>query len=158
MGTLFWRAPEVLQALKDRVQPILSPAADVYSFGMLCYELLTGLTPLEELESNNYDAIVSGQRPKLPDHVNFTMQNLLRACWHAEPRKRPGWTTIISILKKERMQRPPGPQSTRSRKRQAKPKIEMDWKAAQDATTTLETQDATTTSVEDETSTSVVTW
>ncbi|CAK9203822.1 unnamed protein product [Sphagnum troendelagicum] len=158
VGTLFWRAPEVLQALKDRVQSVLSPAADVYSFGMLCYELLTGLIPLEELEPTNYDAIISGQRPKLPDYVNFTMQNLLRACWHAEPRERPGWTTIISILEKERMRRPPGPHSTRSRKRQAKPKIEMDWEAAQDATTTLETQDATTTSVEDETSTSVVPW
>ncbi len=155
VGTLFWRAPEVLQALKDRVQPVLSPAADVYSFGMLCYELLTGLIPLEELEPNNYDAIISGQRPELPDHVNFTMQNLLRACWHAEPRKRPGWTTIISILEKERMRRPPGPHSTRSPKSQAKPKIEMDWEAARDATTTLETQDATTTL---ETSTSAVTW
>jgi serine/threonine protein kinase len=155
VGTLFWRAPEVLQALKDRVQPVLSPAADVYSFGMLCYELLTGLIPLEELKSDNYDAIISGQRPKLPDHVNFKMQNLLRACWHAEPRNRPGWTTIISILEKERMRRPPGPHSTRSPKRQAKPKIEMDWEAAPDATTTLETQDATTTL---ETSRSVATW
>ncbi|CAN5958990.1 unnamed protein product [Sphagnum jensenii] len=34
VGTGFWRAPEVLQALKNRCKPMLSPAADVYSYGM----------------------------------------------------------------------------------------------------------------------------
>ncbi|CAK9203768.1 unnamed protein product [Sphagnum troendelagicum] len=34
-GTLFWRAPEVLQALRNDVKPILSPAAD----GMDTYDI-----------------------------------------------------------------------------------------------------------------------
>lgn len=43
-GTGFWRAPEVLQCLERqaRVSGIDWQAADIYSFGMTCYEILTG--------------------------------------------------------------------------------------------------------------------
>src|SRR4051794_41022765 len=47
LGTGFWRAPEVLVAVRDQT---LSPStftqeADVYSFGMTSYEILTGWVP-----------------------------------------------------------------------------------------------------------------
>jgi serine/threonine protein kinase len=99
VGTRFWRAPEVLQALRDKAKPILSPAADVYSYGMLCYELLTGRIPFEECARLDYDVVFPGQRPELPAHVNLTMKELLHACWHMEARERPGWTSIIKTLK-----------------------------------------------------------
>ncbi|CAM6053868.1 unnamed protein product [Sphagnum tenellum] len=63
VGTRFWRAPEVLQAVKNETKPIiLSPAADVYSYGMLCYELLTGRIPFEECRWGDYDVVLSGLR------------------------------------------------------------------------------------------------
>jgi hypothetical protein len=101
-GTRFWRPPEVLQSLKDGIEPVKwSFAGDVYSFGMLCYELLTGRIPFEEQLWTAYDVVLSGQRPELPPHVNPKMTELLHSCWQMEPEKRPGWTEIIESLSKE---------------------------------------------------------
>jgi serine/threonine protein kinase len=113
VGTGFWRPPEVLQSLKDRTEPVKwSFAGDVYSFGMLCYELLSGRIPFEKHLKDlpeSYDVVLSGQRPELPPHVNLKMTELLNSCWQMEPEKRPGWTEIIGSLSKElESHRPPG--------------------------------------------------
>lgn len=57
VGTLFWRAPEILQALQDGMRPVFTPKADVYSFAMTCYEILTGAIPL----------VSEGEDPNSPD-------------------------------------------------------------------------------------------
>jgi serine/threonine protein kinase len=132
VGTRFWRAPEVLQAVKNKAKPMLSPAADVYSYGMLCYELLTGHIPFEECAWSDYDVVLSGKRPELPAYVNLTMKQLLHACWLTEPRERPGWTWIIKTLKEELMLHPPGSQQP---KRRAQPRIERERKETQNAVT-----------------------
>jgi serine/threonine protein kinase len=107
VGTGFWRAPEVLEALKNGVKPTLSPSADVYSYGMLCYELLTGQVPLDEYAKCDYNVIISGRRPELPAHVNCRMKEMLSACWRAKPQDRPAWTWIREILEKELLIHPP---------------------------------------------------
>jgi serine/threonine protein kinase len=103
VGTGFWRPPEVLKALKEDIRPTYTTAADVYGFGMVCYELLTGHTPFqcEGVRMSDYDAVLSGRRPKLPDYLSPGMTQLLLECWHQDPCQRPTWHTILETLRTE---------------------------------------------------------
>jgi serine/threonine protein kinase len=162
VGTRFWRAPEVLQALRDKVKPILSPAADVYSYGMLCYELLTGRIPFEKCDWTDYDVVLLGQRPKLPAHVNLKMKKLLHACWHTELWKRPGWTSIIRTLKEELTLHPLGLQRPKRCKRRVQLRTEMEQEETQAMAMTSGMSNLVATSWEEvitqELGTTFVTW
>lgn len=99
VGTGFWRAPEVLLALKNRSgAPEITQKADVYSFAMTCYEVLTGCVPFEGQLMTNYDFVLSGHRPVLPDYVDDTIRSLLLRCWDADPSKRPSFEKILKVL------------------------------------------------------------
>jgi serine/threonine protein kinase len=104
VGTGFWRPPEVLKAVKEDIRPTYTTAADVYGFGMVCYELLTGHIPFqcEGVQRTDYDAVLSGRRPKLPDYLSPGMTVLLLECWHHDPCQRPTWSEIRDILSIER--------------------------------------------------------
>jgi serine/threonine protein kinase len=100
VGTGFWRPPEVLKAVKEDIRPTFTTAADVYGFGMVCYELLTGHIPFqcEGVLRTDYDAVLSGRRPKLPDYLSPGMTQLLLKCWHHDPCQRPTWDEIMGTL------------------------------------------------------------
>jgi serine/threonine protein kinase len=97
LGTGFFRAPEVLRALRDGTKVEYSAAVDVYGFGMVCYELLTGNLPFEGHRSSDYDLVLSGERPDVSNELPW-MRNLLHRCWHEDPHQRPGWDEILQIL------------------------------------------------------------
>lgn len=69
-GTGFWRAPEVFS---EERRPYDLKAADVYSFAMTCYEILTGLHPFDGMDRgySSYralqDEVIRGLRPELPN-------------------------------------------------------------------------------------------
>ncbi len=102
VGTEFWRPPEVLRALRDGspsdLRLVYSPAVDVYGFGMVCYEILTGRIPFEGHLKSDYDLVLSGGRPDISQNVSPVMRDLLHRCWHEDPRERPGWPEILHIL------------------------------------------------------------
>jgi serine/threonine protein kinase len=98
LGTGFFRAPEVLRALRDGTNVEYSAAVDVYGFGMVCYELLTGKLPFQGHPLSDYDLVLSGQRPDVSNQLPW-MRNLLHRCWHEDPHQRPGWDEILQILR-----------------------------------------------------------
>ncbi|KAG0598904.1 hypothetical protein M758_12G110700 [Ceratodon purpureus] len=92
MGTGFWRAPEILEQLKRRVSSkdlVYTEKADVYSYGMMCYELITGRIPFEGHPFNDYGIVLSGQRPELPHDLNPWLKELITDCWKHDPSIRP---------------------------------------------------------------------
>ncbi len=98
VGTGFWRAPEVLNAVRDNITPTYSAAADVYGFGMVCYELLTGLIHCQGHRLSDYKLVLSGGTPELPDYLNPEITQLLQNSWHMDPCQRPGRHKIYEIL------------------------------------------------------------
>lgn len=102
VGTGFWRAPEILQALKSGAadQPTKDnlKAADVYSFAMTCYEVLTGDYPFEGVPTSNYEPVLSGQRPMFPSSVGSDLEELIKKCWHKDPEQRPDFSQICKQL------------------------------------------------------------
>jgi serine/threonine protein kinase len=97
-GTGFFRAPEVLRALRDGTKVEYSTAVDVYGFGMLWYELFTGKLPFQGHPLSDYDLVLSGKTPDVPEQLESWMRTLLQRCWDEDPHRRPGWDEILQIL------------------------------------------------------------
>lgn len=99
VGTGFFRAPEILQACKEKNvsnrPELFTKEADVYSYGMTCYEILTGKLPFQGHSTREYDLVLSGQRPDVPDYVEDWMRGLLHRCWQPNTTDRPSFATIV---------------------------------------------------------------
>jgi len=101
-GTGFFRAPEVLRAVRDGTNIEYSTAVDVYGFGMLCYEVFSGKYPFEGHPLSDYDLVLSGKRPDISDSSwKPWMRTLLQRCWDENPLQRPGWDEIYRCLIEE---------------------------------------------------------
>ncbi|RHZ89727.1 hypothetical protein Glove_11g30 [Diversispora epigaea] len=84
-GNLPYIAPEVLCG------QIYTTKSDIYSLGILMWEIVTGEIPFREHE---YDkdlalAIVNGYRPKLHEEIPNEYADLMKQCWDANPDNRP---------------------------------------------------------------------
>ncbi|XP_054805230.1 serine/threonine/tyrosine-protein kinase HT1-like [Prosopis cineraria] len=93
-GTYRWMAPEML---KDKNH---TKKADVYSFGIVLWELLTSLTPYENMtpEQAAFAASQKNVRPPLPPECPLAFSCLVTRCWAANHHKRPHFDEIVSIL------------------------------------------------------------
>jgi len=94
-GTPLWMAPEVLQGRE------LDEKSDIYSFGIVLWEMLTGQEPYLEHDSyNTFVRAVCGkhERPEIPEDYHESIKNLLRASWHPDPEKRPPFSDLINMI------------------------------------------------------------
>ena len=97
VGTQDWMAPEVLVSL-----PFYDEKVDVYSFGIVLWELLTSKRPYQDVESNPLELIVDitmkGTRPEIPGSCPKSLRTLIEACWHTDPKRRPSFHEIVAML------------------------------------------------------------
>ena len=93
-GTLRWMAPEVARQEQYR------KSADVYSFGMVCFELLTHQVPFADRLPLQAAVATSlyGQRPTLPAETPPRLSALIGNCWHATPAERPTFDQVQVAL------------------------------------------------------------
>lgn len=93
-GTYRWMAPEVIE------HKPYDQKADVFSFGIALWELLTGelpysyLTPLQAAVG----VVQKGLRPTIPKNTHPRISELLQRCWQQDPKERPAFSEIIEIL------------------------------------------------------------
>jgi len=84
-GILPYVAPEVLQG-----DPY-TQASDIYSFGIVAYELLANSYPYYDQKDLNWERILKGGlRPNLNDiKIPSLLKDLIKRCWSINPEKRP---------------------------------------------------------------------
>lgn len=73
--------------------------ADVYSFAMCVYEMVTQQQPFHEISSFQIPVhVTKGGRPTIPKEAPKQWVKLMKECWHAKPDRRPSFVKIISML------------------------------------------------------------
>ncbi|CAM0881753.1 unnamed protein product [Alopecurus aequalis] len=97
-----WYAPEVLKPEVADADARCTEKADVYSFAMICFELLTGKVPFEDnhLQGDKTSKnIRAGERPLFPFQTPKYLTALTKRCWHADPAQRPGFSSVCRVLR-----------------------------------------------------------
>ncbi|KAG0627619.1 hypothetical protein M758_2G215900 [Ceratodon purpureus] len=103
VGTGLFRAPEILEACREKSvskrPELFTMASDVYSYGMTCYEILTGKLPFDGQIVNEYmDTVLSGKRLEVPEYVEQWKRRLLSDCWEQDPVNRPSFGKIVNFM------------------------------------------------------------
>ncbi|XP_058112862.1 uncharacterized protein LOC131255924 [Magnolia sinica] len=96
-GTLPWMAPELLTSKSGMV----TEKVDVYSFGIVMWELLTGEEPYTDMRSEEIIAgIIKGDlRPEIPNWCDPAWRSLMERCWSSDPDSRPSFSEIAKELR-----------------------------------------------------------
>ncbi len=93
-GTPAWTAPEIvrMEAYTDKV--------DVYSFGIILWELITRQEPYGGKRGVQiaYAAAEQGKRPEIPSYVPRNYSVLMQECWADRPADRPTFNQILKRL------------------------------------------------------------
>ena len=79
--------------------------ADVFSFGIILWELIVREKPFNEFEVSKSDftfqledAIISGLRPTIPPTCGRKYRELIEECWDGDPKRRPQFEEICRRL------------------------------------------------------------
>lgn len=100
-GTIAYMAPEVIEG--DR----FNTKADVYAFGILMFEVITGQRAYKALlygknKINDFQfkkKIISGYRPPFDEFkVKRSFQRMIESCWSQNPKERPTFTELYQKL------------------------------------------------------------
>jgi serine/threonine protein kinase len=94
IGTPLYMAPEVSEGHYDQ-------KIDVYSFGIILYEIVTG-NGLFSNDGNKMKLFVdmqTGKRPDIPEYVFGFIRDMIEKCWSQTSSKRPEFKDIWEILK-----------------------------------------------------------
>ncbi|XP_042388161.1 serine/threonine-protein kinase STY46-like isoform X1 [Zingiber officinale] len=93
-GTYRWMAPEVIE------HKPYDHKADVFSFGIVLWELLTAKLPYEYLTPLQaaVGVVQKGLRPTIPKDAHPKLAELLEKCWKQNPIDRPDFSEILEML------------------------------------------------------------
>lgn len=106
-GSLRYMAPEVARREK------YNEKVDVYSYGIVLWQVITAKTPFEGINRQSFiiDVVEGGKRPDLEeirlaipgtnDFMIYTQEQLIQiisSCWDPDPSKRPDMKDITATI------------------------------------------------------------
>lgn len=96
-GTLPWMAPELLSGKSGKV----TDKVDVYSFGIVMWELLTGEEPYAKMHCGEIIGGIMNNtlRPPVPSWCEPSWRSLMERCWSSDPGQRPSFSEIAAELR-----------------------------------------------------------
>lgn len=96
VGTPHWMAPELLMATGGYDNKV-----DVYAYGILVWEILTGNLPYDGLSQPQIiaEVLVNDARPPIPPGVPEPLERLIRDSWAKDPDARPSFAEITKRFK-----------------------------------------------------------
>ncbi|CAB4416048.1 unnamed protein product [Rhizophagus irregularis] len=95
-GVMPYMAPELL-----RDKPY-TQASDIYSFGIIMWELSSGHRPFPNIP-HDLDLVFQicyGSRPEIVEGTPECYKELMQQCWHKNPNERPSITNIVREIEK----------------------------------------------------------
>lgn len=95
-GTPLWMAPEVINGTN------YTEKCDVYSFGIVLWEMIYRKKPFHDLEVEGqgiFLAVYKGLRPTPLDDIPWSLRNLITSCWDEYPKDRPSFGELIKFLR-----------------------------------------------------------
>jgi len=95
-GSAAWMAPEVFEGKR------YSEKCDVYSFGIVLWEMLSRKKPFDEIGAPAFRilwAVHSGTRPPPLQKIPDTLHKLMESCWDKVVAKRPSFSEIANYFR-----------------------------------------------------------
>jgi serine/threonine protein kinase len=94
LGPIRWMAPESL------AQRTYSKKSDVWSFGIVVYEIVARREPHTEVNPLEVGLLIRDRHltPKIPSHCPPILREVMQLCWQADPNQRPSFKEICRFL------------------------------------------------------------
>eukprot|EP00903_Cladosiphon_okamuranus_P009162 g8755.t1 len=97
VGTAQWMSPEEMDESPS------NELTDVYSFGIVCFEVATRMEPFKGLKQTQVTRAVAdkGKRPQIPEEASASpdVVALMEKCWKQDPADRPeGFGPVVQAL------------------------------------------------------------